>query len=71
LNASQINEFYKIINQDLLELNVDTSNINQSEEWKNGFRLGYRSVFSILQRVSDKSVENLTKQLNELEKINN
>lgn len=56
------------LRQDITEINVEVPDKNQTEEWKGGFQTGYRTVVSILQKITDQKAENLSKKLNELEK---
>ncbi|HEY0427454.1 MAG TPA: hypothetical protein VGC76_06575 [Pyrinomonadaceae bacterium] len=60
-----------LLKQETQEITVDVPDINQSEEWKKGFRMGYRTVISILQRVDKQTTENLARRLDELEKVAN
>lgn len=66
-SASDITNLLK----DLEEITVYVPDVNQSDEWKRGFRLGYKSVVSILQGIEGKKIEKLTQKLDEMEKIAN
>lgn len=66
-----VNSVINFLNQDLQGITVDIPNMDQSDEWKRGFRLGYKSVISILQEIKEEKVEKVFEKLNEMEKIAN
>lgn len=68
-NANGANSVTNFLKQDLQEITVAAPDANQSDEWKRGFQLGYKSVISILQGIEGQKIEKLTKKLDEMEKI--
>lgn len=69
-NVSKANNVTNLL-RDLENVMVDVPDANQSDEWKRGFRLGYKSVISILQGIEGQNIENLAKKLDEMEKLLN
>ncbi len=67
-NANSAVSVTNFLKQDIQEIPVGVPKINQSDEWKKAFRIGYKTVISILQDMSEQGSENLTKKLDELEK---
>jgi hypothetical protein len=67
-NETDIKTFLK---QDVKEISVDVPDTNQPDEWKRGFRGGYKAVISVLQRIKEQENENLAKKLDEMEKFVN
>jgi hypothetical protein len=70
-NANGENGIKAFLQQDIKEINVDVPNTNQPDEWKRGFRGGYKAVISVLQRIREQEIENLAKKLDEMEKFAN
>lgn len=70
-NADGGNGIKTFLKQDIKEISVDVPDTNQPDEWKRGFRGGYKTVISILQRIREQEIENLTKKLDEMEELAN
>jgi len=60
-----------LLGQEISEMEIETPDSGQSDEWKKGYRTGYKAVFSILQRSKEGGVEALSTKLNEIEKLVN
>lgn len=67
-NISSMSDITNLL-KDLEGTIVQVPEANQSDEWKRGFRLGYKSVISILQGIEGHKIEKFTKKLDEIEKI--
>lgn len=67
-NTNNLTEF---LSRDMQEIVVEIPNTDQSEIWKRGFRLGYKSVISILQEVEERGIERVIEKLDDMEKIAN
>lgn len=65
------NPVASLLTKDIQEISVDVPNTDQSDEWKKGFRRGYKTVIFVLQREREQGTANLTKKLDEMEKIAN
>ncbi|HEX8737986.1 MAG TPA: hypothetical protein VF721_21820 [Pyrinomonadaceae bacterium] len=70
-NANGENGIKTFLKQDVKEISVDVPDTNQPDEWKRGFRGGYKGVISILQRIKEQEIESLAKKLDEMEKFAN
>lgn len=70
-SASNAKNTKNLLEKDIKEIEVDMPNTNQSDEWKKGFRSGYKGIISTLQREREQKSENLIKKLDEMEKIAN
>lgn len=66
-NGNDADSITNFLKQNISEITVNVPETNESEEWKKGFTLGYRTVISILQRITDQKIENITKKLDDLE----
>lgn len=65
------NNIVDFLKQDMREIVVDVPDANQSDKWQGGFRFGYKSVISILQRIENQKTEKIIEKLDEIEKIAN
>lgn len=70
-NVSSEKDITKFLERDIQEISVDVPNTNQSDEWKKGFRRGYKTVIFVLQDKGKQGTESLAKKLDEMEKIAN
>ena len=61
-----------LLKQDIKKINVSVPNTKESDQWKKGYRLGYKAVISVLQDLDKSEDANLhLKKLDEMEKIAN
>ena len=63
------NDVESLLNQDIRDISIEAPDTTQSEEWKQGFRRGYKAVVSVLQDEREQKTENLIKKLDEMEKL--
>jgi len=55
--------------QDIQELKVDMPDMKQPDEWKTGYRIGYKTVISVLNKVNGRQNKDFGDKLREFEKI--
>jgi hypothetical protein len=70
-NATDETGIKTFLKQDIKQIIVAVPNTIQSDEWKTGFRGGYKAVISVLQRIREQEIETLAQKLDEMEKIAN
>lgn len=71
LKSQNANDIANYLKQDIVDFPVTAPDVNKPDEWQRGFRLGYKTVISTLQRLPDQKIENFSKKLDEIEKIAN
>lgn len=59
-----------ILNQEVSKMSVPRPQINLDSDGEKGFRRGFKGIISILQKNENKSLDSISKKLNELESIN-